>query len=169
MRGSHSLCVVISIDLSAVQQSFPADFLSFALPPILTLYPLIVPPPPIHLSSVAAPQWSFNILLCLLCLTDLLAIVALMLLHTFTRTHLCTCNKLTTKTINLHSISGLRILLANKDHTHTSTPFLLFARKHTLFFKESLFTMGSSDCPHVEACNTLPSLLLLSLLVAVLQ
>lgn len=44
MRGSHSLCVVISIDLSAVQQPFPADFLSFALPPFLTLYPLIVPP-----------------------------------------------------------------------------------------------------------------------------
>lgn len=52
MKGSHSLCVVISIDLSTVQQPFPADFLSFALPPLLTLYPLIVPPPPpIHLSS----------------------------------------------------------------------------------------------------------------------
>ena len=84
MRGSHSLCVVISIDLSAVQQPFPADFLSFALPPFLTLYPLIVPPPPppIRLCSVAAPQSSFNIVLCLVCLTDLLDIVALILLHT---------------------------------------------------------------------------------------
>lgn len=44
MRGSHSLCVVISIDLSTVQQPFPADFLSFTLPPTLTLYLLIVPP-----------------------------------------------------------------------------------------------------------------------------
>lgn len=49
MRGSHSLCVVISIDPSPVQHSFPADFLLFTLPPLLTLYPLIVPPPPIRL------------------------------------------------------------------------------------------------------------------------
>lgn len=44
MRGSHSLCVVISIDLSTVQQPLPADFLSFTIPPALTLFLLIVPP-----------------------------------------------------------------------------------------------------------------------------
>ncbi len=49
MRGSHSLCVVISIDLSAVQQPFPADFLSFTLPPFPSLFPLIAPTPtPTH-------------------------------------------------------------------------------------------------------------------------
>lgn len=50
MRGSHSLCVVISIDLSTVQQPFPADFLTFALPPFISFNS-----PPEPKSSIFAP------------------------------------------------------------------------------------------------------------------